>query len=225
VTRHPAARLVVLVLTVVATAAASVLPAGAVIPRSAFPTTVEVKTTLNGVGEWRSAWYGDTTALGARPPGCRSDRQMLAFTEDRGKVYLGRQRGLPVGVEALAKIDVYRYASPADARAAVARNATYADRCPRVVEWVCTDCDGIWTTWRTSVEAARVGQQSTAWSWRELGNAKATGYTIVARRGDAVVKVSVGRQRFPGVGAFTYPALIAKKKAVAVARLALSAAT
>jgi hypothetical protein len=43
VTRHRMVRLVVLVLTVVATAAASVVPASALIPRSAFPAQVEVK--------------------------------------------------------------------------------------------------------------------------------------------------------------------------------------
>jgi hypothetical protein len=218
-------RLALIVLTAVATGLVGTVPASAVIPLTAFPTKVQVKSELNGEGRWMSSVYGDTTALGARPGACRSDKQMLDFTEDRGRVYRGAQKGLPDGVDAFAKIDIYRYASRADARAAVARNATYPERCPRVVEWVCTDCDGIWTTWRTGVTAPRVGQQSTAWSFRELANGKASGYTVVARQGGTVVRVSVGRDRFPGVGPFTYPALIAKSKAISVARLALSTAT
>jgi hypothetical protein len=212
------------VVTALATGLLSSLPAAA-IPLTAFPSKAEVKSELNGEGRWRAVTYGDTTALGSRPRACRSDKQMLDFTQDRGRVYRGAQKGLPDGVEAFAKVDVYQYASRADARAAVARNATYPDRCPRVVEWVCTDCDGIWTTWRTGVTAPRVGQQSTTWSFRELGNGKASGYTVVARKADTVVRVSVGRDRFPGTGAFTYPVLIAKSKAIGVARLALGTAT
>jgi hypothetical protein len=110
------------------------------------------------------------------------------------------------------------------ARKAVRRNASYPQRCPKVVEWVCTQCDGIWTTWRTRVPAARVGAQSVAWRFRELSNAKAKGHTIVARRGTTVVRVTVGRARYPGDGPFTYPERIAKKKVVALARIALRTA-
>ncbi len=213
-----------LALVVLATGTATVVSAGAVIPTTAFPSKVAVKSELNGVGAWRATFFPDTTALGARPRSCRSDLQLLAFTEDRGRSYFGAQAGRPPSVEAFARIKVYRYASTAAARAAVKRNATYPDRCPRVVEWVCDNCDGIATTWRTAVTVPRVGQQSTAWSWRELGMAKATGYTVVARRGATVVVVDAGRDRYVDGAAWTYPRLIAKTRAVAIARLALSTA-
>jgi hypothetical protein len=150
---------------------------------------------------------------------------MLDFREDRGRGYYSPPAGPSDDVGALAKVDVYRYDSVRAARQAVSQNASYPQRCPKVTEWVCTQCDGIWTTWRTRVPAAQVGAQSVAWRFRELSNAKAKGYTIVARRGTTVVRVTVGRSRYPGDGPFTYPERIAKKKAVALARIALRTAS
>jgi hypothetical protein len=68
------------------------------------------------------------------------------------------------------------------------------------------------------------GPSDDVWRFRELSNAKAKGYTIVARTGTTVVRVSVGRSRYPGDGPFTYPQPIAKKKAVSLARIALRTA-
>ncbi|MGB7979235.1 MAG: hypothetical protein WCF36_00390 [Candidatus Nanopelagicales bacterium] len=200
-------------------------PAGAAIDRSDLPTRSTVKTVLDGVGPWRGYTYGDTRALGARPGSCRSDLQMGAFRADRGRGYYGSAAGSPADVGTLAKVDVYRYASVRAAKRALTRNASYPDRCPRVVEWVCTQCDGVWTTWRTRVPAARVGAQSVAWRFREISNAKANGYTILARRGATVVRVTVGRERYPDDGPFTYPERISKKKAISLARIALRTAT
>ena len=58
-----------------------------------------------------------------------------------------------------------------------------------------------------------------------LFNAKAKGYTIVARKATTVVRVTVGHSRYPGDGEFTYPERIAKEKAVTLARIALRTAT
>ena len=219
-------RLALLVLAVGALGAVSIAPpASAVIDRSDLPTKSTVKLTLRESGRWSAVTYGNTRALGARPRNCRSDQQMLAFREDRGRGYYGPPAGPSDNVGALAKVDVYRYDSVRTAKRAVKRNASYPDRCPKVVEWVCTQCDGIWTTWRTRVPAARVGKQSVAWRFRELSNAKAKGYTIVARKGTTVVRVTVGRSRYPGDSPFTYPERISKKKSVNLARIALRTAT
>ena len=203
---------------------ASAVPAQAVISRSDLPSKATVKSVLNGTGRWFAGTYGDTRALGSRPSACRSDLQMRNFREDRGRVYSGRQVGLP-GVGASASVDVFRYATVRAAKRAVARNGSYPQRCPRVVEWVCTQCDGVWTTWRSRVAVPRVGQQRVAWRYREAGNARSAGFTVVARKGTTVVRVSVGRDRYPGEGAFTYPKPIPKKKVVKVARIALRTAT
>lgn len=217
--------LVVAVLVLAVGVVASAVPAQAVISRSDLPSKATVKSELNGTGRWYAGTYGDTRALGARPEGCRSDLQMRNFREDRGRVYSGRQVGLPPGVGVSASVDVFRYATVRAAKRAVVRNGSYPQRCPRVVEWVCTQCDGVWTTWRSRVAVPRVGQQRVAWRFREISNGKSAGFTVVARKGTTVVRVTVGRDRYPGEGAFTYPKPIPKKKVVKVARIALHTAT
>lgn len=217
--------LVVGILVLAVGVVGSAVPAQAVISRSDLPSKPVVKSLLNGTGRWYGATYEDTRALGARPAGCRSDLQMGRFREDRGRRYGGQQVGLPPGLVADARVEVFRYASVRAATRAVVRNGTYPQRCPRVVEWVCTQCDGVWTTWRSRVAVRAVGQQSVAWRFREIGNPKSTGFTVVARDGATVVKVSVRRDRYPGEGAFVYPKPIPKKKAVQLARIALRTAT
>jgi hypothetical protein len=221
-TRSRLALLALLMAALVAIGTAQ--PASASIDRSDLPTKATVKLALDEGGRWTASTYGNTRALGATPAGCRSDLQMRDFREDRGRGYYGIPVEPSDDVGALAKVDVYRYDSVRAARQAVRRNASYPQRCPKVVEWVCTQCDGIWTTWRTRVPAAQVGAQSVAWRFRELSNARATGYTIVARSATTVVRVTVGRARYPGDGPFTYPERIAKKKAVSLARIALRTA-
>ena len=194
------------------------------IPFSAFPTKAAIRSELHGRGPWFSATSTFTRTLGSRPRGCRSDKQMLDFQEDRLRFYSGRQAGLPNSVYASAAIAVFVYANVADARAAITRNASYPERCPKVTEWVCTECDGISTTWRTRVAARRVGQQSIAWRYRSEDNFKHNGYAIVARRGTLVVRVEVGRSRDPFSG-WVYPPLIKKTKALRIARMAVQTAT
>lgn len=203
---------------------ASAVPAQAVISRSDLPNKATVKTLLNGTGRWFVNTYDDTRALGARPAGCRSDLQMGSFREDRGRRYGGQQAGVPPEVRVDARVDVFRYATARAAKRAVARNGSYPERCPRVVEWVCTQCDGVWTTWRSKVAVRAVGEQRVAWRFREIGLPKSAGFTVVAREGTTVVRVSVRRDRLPGEGAWTYPKPVAKKKAVQLARIALGTA-
>ena len=63
---------------------------------------------------------------------------------------------MPRSVFTSAEIAVLTYADDAAARAAGPAQRVVPRRCPKVVEWVCTDCDGIDTTWRTRTPAARV---------------------------------------------------------------------
>lgn len=187
-----------------------------------FPTVSTVKTVFNGKGTWR-AHRGDMTTLGSRPSGCRSDQQMLAFDRNRAIWYSGVERGLPASIYSGAEIVVLRYASVGAARDAIARNASYPSRCPKVTEWVCEECDGISDTWRTRVSMAQAGDQSVAWRFREVGNLKSSGYTIVARRGATVVRVTLERTstRYLAAG---YPSLMSKQMALRLARIAVSRA-
>ena len=194
------------------------------ISSSDFPSKAAVKSELDGTGRWFTSVAGSARALGAKPARCRSDLQMLSFAEDRVRSYSGLQRGLPTSVSGEAQVAVFRYKNASEAHLAVKRNASYPQRCPKTTEWVCTDCDGVWTTWRKRVAAPQVGRESVVWHYRRIGNFKHNGYGVVARRGRLVVRVEVGRLRTPLEGSFTYPPLISKTEALKVARMALRAA-
>ncbi|WP_183098722.1 hypothetical protein [Nocardioides pelophilus] len=200
--------------------------AQAAIPDSDFPPKIVVKTQLNGVGAWNDYTSSFEGTLGGRPRGCRSDRQMLRFTQARQRSYGGHERGFSASTYAGATIVIFYYATRSQAREAVRNNGTYPARCPRVTEWVCEDCDGISTTWRSRVSANRVGVQSVAWRFRSIDNGKHRGYAVVARDDKTVVKVEVSRQRYPGVnGGWTWPPQRRLSDAVRVARIALQDAT
>ena len=209
-------------LVLVLAAAGPAAPAAAVIAPSDLPSKARVKSAMDGVGTWSAGPF--SRPIGSRPADCRSDRQMLDPDERRVRGYGGREAGRPATVYAEASVEVFRYASRAAARAAVRSNGTYPDRCPRVTEWTCTECDGITTTWRTKVTLPRVGVQSVAWRYRAVDNFKHNGFTYVARRDTTVVRVSSGRVRMPDGSTFTYPRLISAAKAERVARMALRTA-
>ncbi|WP_134768220.1 hypothetical protein [Nocardioides sp. 1609] len=188
-----------------------------------LPAAPEVKAAVGGQGAWR-VYPGDIAALGSRPAGCRSDEQMLAYRGVQARWYSGRERGVPRAVHTGAEIAVLRYADAAAARAAVRNNESYPRRCPRVTEWVCEECDGISTTRRTRVPVARLGDQSVAWSLRAVGNAKSAGYTVVARRGRSVVRVTLTRTRDMVADApWRYPRSMPKREVVRLARVTLRA--
>lgn len=195
------------------------------IDRSDFPKRTKVKATMGGKGPWATYPGGKFKALGSDPEECRSDVQMLDYDEARQRYFSGHERGAPKNIFTATQIAVLHYPDTAAARAAVKRNATYAERCPDVTEWVCTDCDGVYRTWRTAVPAPRVGGRSTMWSFKEVGNLKASGYTVVAQRGNVVVRVTATRTNSNYRAARGYPKLISKKATLSLARLALNVAT
>ncbi|MEZ0578731.1 hypothetical protein [Nocardioides sp. MH1] len=199
-------------------------PATATIDGSDLPAKTAVRSALDGTGRWWASTGRVTRTIGGRPRQCRSDRQMLSYEEAKQRGYFGRERGLPRSVTAVVEIAVFHYASVDGAREAVERNVSYPRRCPRVTEWTCTDCDGISTTRRERVRARRVGEQSVAWTYRQVDNLKGSGYAVVARKGSVVIRAEVGRIRDP-FPRFVYPPLIKKAEALAIARLALRQAT
>ena len=184
--------------------------ASARIPRTDFPSKPEVKAALGGEGSWTAAFYANSRSMGAKPKGCRSDLQMLAFREDRGRFYFGHETGRPAATTTQADVVIYRYRTIKAARKALTNVSTYPERCPKVTEWTCTDCDGIDTTWRTVVAARSIGKQSVTWRYRRAHNGKETGFTVVARHRAIIVWVEVGRVRYPLDGPFRYPQRIRK---------------
>lgn len=220
------ARQVTLVMVTLALAVAMApAPALATITKSDFPSKSDVKTVFAGKGRWFS-YRGDIATLGGRPAECRSDDQLLNFDEVKARYYSGRERGAPRSVSANAEIAVLKYATVGSARDAVKRNRSYPRRCPKVTEWVCDQCDGISTIWRTKVSAKKVGRQSVVWKFRRIDNLKSNGYTVVARRGSTVVRVTASRTRdVAAKNGWVYPKLIKKRVAVKLARTALREAT
>jgi hypothetical protein len=146
---------------------------------------------------------------------------MAGFDESRKRSYSGPERGRASSVWGEVQVEVYRYPTVADADDVVRANARYPSTCPRVTEWTCEECDGITTTARQRVSFAPVGVQSIAWRFRAVDNFKHNGFTVVARRGVTVVRVTTGRGRMPTSSTFRYPPLVSKDRAERVARLAL----
>ena len=194
----------------------------ATISNSDFPSTRVVKDVIGENGRLY-VYSGGFATLGGKPHDCRSDKQMLRYRAVRARSYSGTGGG---SVYPGAEIVILRYASSDSARDAVNRNASYPRRCPKVTEWVCNQCDGISTSWRTRVSAARVGRQSVAWKFRQVDNFKSTGYAVVARQGATVVRVTVSHTRnvFANNG-WVYPRLMKKQVALQLARRALTSAT
>jgi hypothetical protein len=207
----------------VAAVVVTALPAAATITSSDLPSKATVKEHMNGTGTWRAS-FGSARPIGASPADCRSDLQMLDPTERKARGYSGPQPGRPASVLGEVLVEVYRYASASAASDAVRRNGTYPDRCPRVREWTCTECDGVATVWRDRVAMPRVGVQSMAWRFHGIDNFKHNGWTVVARRGSTVVRVSTGRVHMPDDGPFRYPQMVSKDRAERIARLALRTA-
>lgn len=192
---------------------------------STLPSLAAVKKAMHGRGVWNRN-RGSIDVVGSKPSACNSQALMLNYRDVRVRLYSGQEKGLPRSIWSNANATVFRYPDVASAKRAVANTASYARRCPEVTEWVCTECDGIWTTWRTRVRAPQIGAQRVIWRFREQGNFKSNGYTVVARRGATVVRVTVSRTRdVSGAHGWRYPPRIEKKVAVRVARLTLRSAT
>lgn len=192
---------------------------------SKLPSKAAVKKVMNGRGAWHRT-AGSIDVVGSKPRSCNTQELMANPRDVRVRDYSGQEQGLPRTIWSHTNAAVLRYPDVASARRAVANTASYARRCPKVTEWVCNECDGVWTTWRTRVRAPKVGAQRVIWRFREQGNFKSNGYTVVARRGATVVRVTASRTRdVTGPHGWTYPPRIEKKVAVRLAKLTLASAT
>ncbi|GAA4811998.1 hypothetical protein GCM10025786_15960 [Nocardioides caeni] len=190
---------------------------------SPFPTAASVKDAVFGTGSWSARNWGAEGTIGGRPAACRSDQQMVAHRARGARSYYGATTG---SVWMSSEVEVLRYRSVAEARQDLRRSGSYPRRCPRVTEWVCEECDGISTTWRTRVAVQRAGSESVGWSFKRVDNLKAVGYTMVARRGTTLVLVTLTLTRDVfGANGWVYPRLPRKAAIVRLARLAIRTAT
>lgn len=195
------------------------------IDRSDLLSKATVKAMMNGTGRWQSSIFPVRRPLGAKPTRCRSDKPMGSYRQSRGRSYYGKVRGGSDNTDRSVNTLVYRYDTRKAAKMAMQLLKDYATDCPRTVEWVCTQCDGIFTAFRKSVVTRRVGQQSTAWRLREKANGFGKGYVIAARKQRTIVRTSVVNVLFPDQSGIRFPKAPPRSTTVAVTKAALRKAT
>ncbi|HYO17590.1 MAG TPA: hypothetical protein VES02_02855, partial [Dermatophilaceae bacterium] len=133
------------------------------VSRTDFPSAAQVKSSMSGEGKWHRG-LGDPNfvALGATPAACRSDLPFAAATESRSAGYLGSLAGKKYRGQ--AQVSLYRFESKRTAAQAMAALTVFLRDCRVSEEWVCQDCDGIWTYARRPAAPRRVGDQTLAWN-------------------------------------------------------------
>ena len=144
------------------------------ITRTDFPSAAQVKSSMKGTGKWQRG-LGDLNfvPLGATPAACRSDLPFAAATESRSAGYFGSLPGTKK-YHGQAQVSVYRFTSKRAAAKAMAALKEFLRDCRVSEEWVCQDCDGIWTYARRPAAPRRVGDQTIAWNQQSLGMGRAT---------------------------------------------------
>jgi hypothetical protein len=171
--------------------------AQAEISRTDFPNAAQVKSSMNGTGKWHRG-MGDLNfvALGARPATCRSDLPFSGAIESRTTFYVGSLAGKKK-YHGQAQVSLYRFRSKRTAVEAMAALKVFLGACRVSEEWVCQDCDGIWTYARRPAAHRRVGDQALAWNQQTLGMGRANSRVIAARSNRAIVVATVSHQTDP----------------------------
>lgn len=196
----------------------------AAIPTSDFPTVKQAKSAMNGTGQW-GRWVLDRNEgapIGAKPSRCRSDLPFRAADEFRTAVYFGPVAGQS-DFGGTVHDTVYHFASTKKAKHAMAGVTDFLTACPRSVEWVCEQCDGIWTAKRTVLSVPTIGAQSIAWNEKRSGMGLGNGRAIASRRKDTITVTFVMHGTSPEI-VDEYPPRPTVDQAVQVARDAGQAA-
>jgi hypothetical protein len=167
------------------------------ITRADFPSARQVKSSMNGRGTWHRG-LGDPNfvPLGATPAACRSDLPFAAATESRSAGYFGSLSGRKK-YHGQAQVNLYRFRSTHAAADAMAAAKVFLRDCRLSDEWVCQDCDGIWTYARRPAASRRVGDQALAWNQQTLGMGRGNSRVIAARSGRVIVVATVSHQTDP----------------------------
>lgn len=167
------------------------------ISRGDFPGAAQVKSSMSGKGSWhRRLADPDVVALGAAPAACRSDLPFAAAIESRDAGYSGSLSG-EKAYHGQTQLSVYRFASSRAAVAAMASLTVFLRDCRVSDEWVCQDCDGVWTYARRPAAPRRVGDQSLAWNQQTLGMGRGNSRVIAARTSRVIVVTTVSHQTDP----------------------------
>ena len=192
------------------------------ITRTDFPTVAQVKSSMKGAGKWRRGLGDlDFVPLGARPAACRSDLPFAAAVESRSAGYFGSLVGSRK-YDGQVQVNVYRFASKRSAVEAMAALEVFLGDCRVSDEWVCQDCDGIWTYARRPAAPRQVGRQSLAWNQQTLGMGRGNARVIAARSSRLIVVATASHQTAPE--SMKKPPKPTWRTTIAIARKALARA-
>ncbi len=220
--RSSARRILLAAALVVSLVVAAPPPARADIARTDLPSAAQVKASMAGRGAWlRGLSEPNYVPLGATPATCRSDLPFAASLESRSAGYSGSLAGRKK-YHGQAQVSLYRFASTRAAVEAMAALEVFLRDCRVSEEWVCENCDGIWTYARRPVAGRRVGAQSLAWNQQSLGMGRGNGRVIAARSRRLIVVATVSHQTDPE--SMRKPPAPTWKSAISVTRKALARA-
>lgn len=191
-----------------------------------FLTKAQVKSALSGVGTWDVATQaGSERPMGTSPGRCRSDLALGRAEEIRSANYWGPLPGPTPYVSASVVVELYKFGSRGEARAAVRKVSRWVPACPETLEWYCQNCDGSQEFYRSPAKRRRVGAQSYTWNERTAYfHGMANGRAIAARSGRIVV-ITRASHATDADGSGAPPAPPTWRAAVTLARQALAEAT
>ena len=167
-----------------------------------LPSATQVSYALRESPIWDRKLF-NSAPLGSRPKGCKSTKPVNSAEESRGAMY-GPVDWTPSKMPS-AKVNIYEFLTPDEAAAAVTSAASLVDSCGQSTEWFCRQCDGVITYWRRAVASPMVGEQSTSWVGRAAEISLSRYRTVVARKGNIVVAVTVWTSNSPGAKKLRYP--------------------
>lgn len=175
----------------------------------------------SGTG-YRSVADRNLTPLGSDPAACRSDIPLARARETRAAYYWG---AMPTTTEyyGIAQVTVAEFRTTRAAKRAMRKISKWVPACPTVVEWSCTECDGIAQFDRKPAKRRMVGTESYSWRERTLSLGASNGKAIAVRRGRTVVIVVASHQTDPVTMAA--PSAPTWRTTVQLARRSLARAT
>lgn len=201
----------------------TVAPAQAAVTRSDYLPKSVVKATMGGTGTWyRAVGERNWAPLGADPAACRSDLPLSRARETRSAFFWGPKPASPT-YYGQVQVTIAQFSTKKKAKRGMRKIARWVPACPTVVEWSCTDCDGIAEYERTPAKPRTVGTQSYAWREKSIGMGVSNGRAIATRRGRIIVIVVAAHQTDPVN--MTMPPPPRWRQAVKLARQSLNRAT
>lgn len=217
--------LAVVAISTIAAMSTAAIPASADLRMDDLPSAGEVRTLLGESGRWQRQRRETADPIGSRPSRCRSTDPFRTASQQLAASYKRQRNPLNRLHDRSASVTAYEFQSTEAASAAVASSRALADACSKSTEWYCTQCDGVITFWRTPVKNPRVGEESASWIGKTEDLGRSRYRTIVTRRGNLVVEITLYNGTPPGTTPFRFAKETpSRRKAVRLTREVLALA-